>query len=129
MKKYLFIVLLVGFCFGQDDKPKKDCYLDGVEQAKIDFQSEGFVNGLGCGIVPIFGYIIGSLIVNITDVDTPYGLYRNLEGDCRMDYDMGYKEEAKKLKKKNFNQGILVSTGIFIVANYLADAQAKATSY
>jgi len=37
---------MVGVGLGQENESKKDCSLDGVEQAKIDYETKGILNGI-----------------------------------------------------------------------------------
>ena len=95
---------------------ERDCYMDGVMQAKIDYRKKGFINGCGYGLFFIPGLIIGNFINSLPSIEVPYELMKDLKDDCRWEFEKGYKTEAKKLRNSNFLKGAQIPIGIYALS-------------
>ena len=101
------------------DLVENDRYMDGVKQAKIDFKRKGFINGCGFGLFGIPGWLIGGLVNTLASPDVPYELSKDLDGDCRWEFEKGYKTEAKKRRKSNFHGGAGIMTCISVLSLFV----------
>ena len=99
------------------DFDERDWYMNGVIQAKADFKRKGFVNGCGCGFLfGVPGWIVGAYVNSLALPDVPYELMKVLDGDCRWEFEKGYKTEAKKSRNSNFHAGAGIMMGIFVLS-------------
>ena len=89
----------------------EECYKDGKEAAKIDFSDKGYLQGGCCGIFGFLGWGVGTLFYSLREPKTPYMYMKDLDSDCRYNFDEGYKQHGKKIRNKNFHTvaGILAA--------------------
>ena len=94
----------------------QDCYQDGIEAAKIDFSDKGYIQGGCCGIFGLLGWGVGTLVYSLQEPKTPYMYMKDLDSDCRYNFDEGYKGHGKKIRNKNFHTvaGILTAVGLIL---------------
>ena len=127
----IFMFISISFCQNFDPytgKPiinkeeqslekKEDCYYDGMYAAKSDFSGKGVLPGLGCGIFGFIGWGVGTVAYAMQKPETPYIYLKDLDGDCKFDFDQGYRTEGKKLRNKNFHMVAGGVSVLFLVIN------------
>ena len=95
----------------------QNCYEDGVLAAKNDYGNKGTFPGIGCGLFGLFGWGVGYLAYAMQEPDMNYYYIKDLDGNCKYDFERGYKSEGKKVRNKNFNTAAGITTGIFVLIN------------
>ena len=95
----------------------QDYYLDGVTAARNDFDGKGVFPGVGCGLFGLIGWGVGYLTYAMQDPNIAYYYLKDLDGNCKYHFERGYKSEGKKIRKRNFNTGCGVISGIFLLIN------------
>jgi len=93
-----------------------DYYLNGVTMAERNFQSNASIGGLASGCLGgLLGWGIGYAILSGMEVDVPYSLYQNLSIDDQYKFKEGYKSVAQQIRKKEFNTGAAIGTGMIVI--------------
>ena len=89
----------------------RDCYKDGYHSGQSIGGSgqifSGFLGGFTLGLI---GWGISYAVVSNGSPKPPYQETEALNGDCRVDYQAGYREGALKVKKSSVNIGGLIGT-------------------
>ena len=98
-------------------KKLQDCYQDGVLAAQYDYGDKGMFPGIGCGLFGLIGWGVGYLVYAMKDPDMNYYYIKDLDGNCKYDFERGYKSEGKKIRNKNFNTAAGVTAGVWILVN------------
>ena len=92
MKKYLFIVFFVGFCFGQNNNSDVVILTDGSKYTGIITKMDSNINT--CTV----------LLEDKTTIELRYNLIESIETDNKY-----YLDELKKIKKSNtINAGLVI---------------------
>ena len=94
------------------EEKKVDYYYEGQDTAKRDYSGKramlvGFANGTFYNII---GWGIGYLIIEGLRVDVPRRYTRDLKSNQRLDFEYGYTDYVKDMRKSNFNRGCLFGT-------------------
>jgi len=95
----------------------QNCYQDGIEAAQIDFSNKGYLPGAGCGLFGLIGWGFGTLVYAMKEPNTPYMYLNNLDGDCKYEFNRGYKQRGKKIRNKNFHTVAGGLTAVFLLIN------------
>ena len=94
------------------EEKKVDYYYEGQDTAKRDYSGKramlvGFASGT---LYNIIGWGIGYLIIEGLRVDVPRRYTRDLKSNQRLDFEYGYTDYVKDMRKSNFNRGGLFGT-------------------
>ena len=87
----------------QADDEEQDCYYEGLRQGELDYQGTGIGAGVLSGIFGLLGWGIGTVIYANQSVEVPYEYLKDLKGNCRDDYERGYKVGGKKKRNGIFH--------------------------
>ena len=98
-------------------KKLQDCYQEGVIAAKNDYGDKGTFPGVGCGFFGLIGWGVGYLVYAMKDPDMNYYYIKDLDGNCKYDFEQGYKSEGKKIRNKNFNTAAGVTALVVTLIN------------
>ena len=96
MKKYLFIVLLVGVCFGQivPDTSQIDYYQMGIDAAKENFKPK-YSYAIGIIIISPL-HLLALQMINPVKIDEKHSSILNTKNG--KSFKKGYVSETKKLR-------------------------------
>ena len=94
------------------EEKKVDYYYEGQDTAKRDYSGKramlvGFASGT---LYNIIGWGIGYLIIEGLRVDGPRRYTRDLKSNQRLDFEYGYTDYVKDMRKSNFYRGGLFGT-------------------
>ena len=94
------------------EETKVDYYIQGKYTAKRDYSGKramlvGFASGTFYNII---GWGIGYLIIEGLRVDVPRRYTRDLKSNQRLDFEYGYTDYVKDMRKSKFNRGGLFGT-------------------
>ena len=101
----------------QSLEKKEDCYYRGMMAAGLDHSYNGCLPGLGCGLFGFIGWGVGTVVYAMQKPETPYLYLKDLDGDCRFDFDYGYRTEGKRLRNQNFHMAAGGLSVIFLAIN------------
>lgn len=112
-----FVLMVPASVFGQETVAKKDYYYEGQAVAELEYTGGGaMVGGLASGtLLGLIGWGIGYLIISSGDVSVPHHHVSGLDATQRMQFQQGYKDYVKKVKKGKFNMGAGIGTVIAVV--------------
>ena len=95
--------------------PVRDCYNDGYASGQSVGTGGpmvvGFVGGFALGLI---GWGISYAIIAGGNPKPPYNEIESYEAECKLDYELGYKEGALKVKKSSVNIGGALGTLLMV---------------